>query len=188
MSVQQKKGAAVYDSNARSIGRRVLIASTLSLGAAMTLAPLAAGARSGDASAAARGGAWPTTAVARTARSISLNESGDLHLTSKRGFTLNEQGPASGTVTGTIYVRLQIVSTSRVTAEVSISPRGGSISGEATASYHRGSTTASFSGTLSISRGTGSYSDARGSGLSFSGTIQKSNDAIAVRVSGRVSE
>ncbi|HEY3828134.1 MAG TPA: hypothetical protein VGL57_02950 [Solirubrobacteraceae bacterium] len=125
---------------------------------------------------------------ARPARTISLNESGNLHLTSKRGFTLNEQGPASGTVTGTIYVHLRIVSTSRVSAEVSIAPHGGSISGDATASYHRGSATASFSGTLSISRGTGSYDNARGSGLSFSGTIQKSNDAIAVRVSGRVSE
>jgi len=85
-------------------------------------------------------------------------------------------------------VRLRIVSTSRVTAEVNISPHGGSIAGDATASYHRGGATASFSGSLSIDRGTGSYSDARGSGLSFSGTIQRSNDAIAVRVSGRVSE
>jgi hypothetical protein len=124
---------------------------------------------------------------ARAARTISLNESGQLHLTSKHGFTLYEQGPASGTAAGTIYVRLQIVSTSRVTAEVSISPRGGSISGDATASYRRGDATASFSGSLSISRGTGSYDDARGSGLSFSGTIERSNDAIAVHVSGRVS-
>jgi hypothetical protein len=126
--------------------------------------------------------------AARAAKTISLSESGELHLTSKHGFTLYEQGPASGTVAGTIYVRLQIVSTSRVTAEVSISPHGGSIAGEATASYHRGNATASFSGSLSISRGAGSYADARGSGLSFSGTIQRSNDAIAVRVSGKVSE
>jgi hypothetical protein len=179
----------MHDPAVRSIGRRLLLAGTLSFGTLLTLAPLAAGDRSGTSSAAAtRGGTQPTTVAARAARTISLNESGNLHLTSKHGFTLNEQGPASGTVTGTIYVHLQIVSTSRVTAEVSISPRGGSISGDATASYHRGSNTASFSGTLSISRGTGSYSNARGSGLSFSGTIQKSNDAIAVRVSGRVSE
>jgi hypothetical protein len=176
----------MYDSTVRSIGRRLLLAGTLSAGALLTLTPLAAGERSGNLSTAAPGGAQPT--VGRAARTISLNENGNLHLTSKHGFTLNEQGPASGTVTGTIYVHLQIVSTSRVTAEVSISPRGGSISGDATANYHRGSNTASFAGTLSINRGTGSYNNARGSGLSFSGTIQKSNDAIAVRVSGRVSE
>jgi hypothetical protein len=116
----------------------------------------------------------------------SLNETGRLHLTSKRGFTLNEQGPAAGTVTGTIYVRLRIVSTSRVSAEVSIAPHGGSISGIATASYRRGSSTASFSGSLSIASGTGRYAHAHGSGLSFSGTIQRSNDAINVHVAGTV--
>ena len=124
----------------------------------------------------------------RAARTISLDESGRLHLTSKHGFTLEEQGPASGSVTGTIYVRLRIVSTSRVTAEVSISPRGGSISGVASASYHRGSSSATFSGSLSITGGTGSYAHAHGSGLSFSGTIQRSNDAISAHVGGTVSE
>jgi hypothetical protein len=125
---------------------------------------------------------------ARAARTVSLEEVGKLRLTGKHGFTLDEQGPASGTLAGTIYVHLRIVSTSSVAAEVSISAHGCSISGDATATYHRGSSAASFSGSLSIGHGTGSCSAARGSGLSFGGTIQRSNDAIAVRVSGRVSE
>jgi hypothetical protein len=133
-------------------------------------------------------GATRPARPARAARTISLSESGNLHLTSRRGFTLDEQGIAAGTLAGTIYVHLRIVSTSSVTAEVSIVARGGSISGEASANYRRGNSTASFSGTLSIGRGTGSYGAARGSGLSFGGTIQRSNDAIAVRVSGKVSE
>ena len=114
-----------------------------------------------------------------------MDERGRLHMTSKHGFTLNEQGSASGTITGTIYVHLTVVSTNRVTAEVSIYPSGGSISGDGTANYLRGSTTADFSGSMSISRGTGSYDHAHGSGLSFSGTIQRSNDAVTVHVSGR---
>jgi hypothetical protein len=125
---------------------------------------------------------------AHAARAFTLNESGRLSLTGKHGFTLNERGAASGTVTGTIYVRLTIVSTNRVSAAVNIYPNGGSISGEGTASYQRGSTTASFSGSLSIDRGTGSYAHAHGSGLSFSGTIARSNDAVTVRVSGRVAD
>jgi hypothetical protein len=125
---------------------------------------------------------------AHATRTISLNETGKLHLVSKHGFTLNEQGKASGTVKGTISVRLKIVSTSRVTAEVTITPSSGSISGNGTASYHKGQTDAGFSGSLSINRGTGSYAHARGSGLSFSGTIARSNDAITVRVSGRLSD
>jgi hypothetical protein len=124
-------------------------------------------------------------AVASGARVISLNENGSLHLTSKQGFTLNEQGLASGTVRGTIYVHLSIVSSSRVTAELSIYPRGGSLTAHGSASYHKESKRARFSGTMSIERGTGSYAHARGSGLSFSGTIQRSNDAVTVHVAGR---
>lgn len=126
--------------------------------------------------------------VALAARTFSLNESGSLHATSKHNFTLNEQGSASGTITGAIYVHLTIVSTSRVSAEVNIYPRGGSITGYGTASYHRGSQTATFSGSASIGRGSGSYAHAHGSGLSFSGTIARSNDAITVHMSGRVSD
>jgi hypothetical protein len=125
---------------------------------------------------------------ASAARAISLNERANLHLTSKHGFTLNEQGTATGTLRGAIYVHLKIVSTKKVTAEVNIYPSaGGSISGFASAAYRRGGATGSFAGSLSITRGSGAYRHARGSGLSFSGTIAKSNDAIAVRVSGKAS-
>ena len=124
---------------------------------------------------------------AKAASIVSLHETGNLRLTSKHGFTLNEQGSATGTFSGTIHVRLTILSSSRVRAEVSISRSGGSISGEATAIYHRSSASASFSGSLSVNSGTGRYSHARGSGLSFGGTIQNSNDAIAVHLSGPIS-
>ncbi len=126
--------------------------------------------------------------AALAARAISLNESARLRLTSRHGFTLDEQGSASGSVSGPMYVHLTIVSTTRVVAEVNFYPRGGSISGKATASYKRGSSTASFSGTLSIARGTGSYAHVRGSGLSFSGTIRRSDEAIAVQVHGTASD
>jgi hypothetical protein len=126
---------------------------------------------------------------AHVARTVSLNETGHLHLTSKHNYTLNEQGTASGTAPGSIYVHLTAVSTSRVTAEINIYPHGGSLTGTGTASYHRMGSTAGFSGSMSIVRGTGSYAHAHGSGLSFSGTIaESSNDAIAVHVSGRVSD
>lgn len=124
-------------------------------------------------------------AVATDAKALSLNETGDLHLTSKHGFTLNEQGRASGTVGGMIYVHLSIVSSRRVTAELSIYPSGGSITAHGNASYHKEHTQARFAGSMSIERGTGSYAHAQGSGLSFSGTIERSNDAITVHVAGR---
>ena len=128
------------------------------------------------------------SAPAHEARVISLNESGALHLTSRHGFTLNEQGSATGTIAGTIYVHLRIVSSSRVTAEVNIYPRGGSISGNGTAGYRHEGATGSFSGSMSIDRGTGTYNHAQGSGLSFSGTIRRSDYAVTVHVRGRVSD
>ncbi|HEY2216332.1 MAG TPA: hypothetical protein VGH21_02480 [Solirubrobacteraceae bacterium] len=129
-----------------------------------------------------------SAAPARDARSVALNESGQLHLTSRHGFTLDERGTAYGSVSGSIFVHLTIVSTSRVVAEVNLYPPGGSISGQASASYHRGGSTASFAGTISIVKGTGRYAHARGSGLSFSGTIRRSDEAISVRVRGTVDE
>jgi hypothetical protein len=148
------------------------VAATVSLAASLasgTLAPSASQARA---------------AVARGARALSLNENGSLHLTSKHGFTLNEKGLASGTVRGTIYVHLSIVSSSRVTAELNIYPSGGSITAQGSASFHKERTRAIFSGSISIERGTGSYAHAHGSRLSFSGTIQRSNDAVTVHVAG----
>ena len=125
--------------------------------------------------------------AARAARTLSLSDTAHLHRTSHHGFTLNEEGSASGTIAGTIYIHLKIVSTNRVTAEVSIYPSGSSITGYATADYRPSGAVATFSGTMTIERGTGRYSGAHGTGLSFTGTVQRSNDAVTVHVSGGMS-
>ena len=125
--------------------------------------------------------------VARAAGTFSLSETGHLHLTSHHGFTLNEEGSASGTISGSIYIHLHVVSTNRVTAEVNIYPSGGSLTGSASASYHPAGAVATFNGTMRILGGTGRYSHARGSGLGFTGTIQRVNDAVTVHVTGRMS-
>jgi hypothetical protein len=157
----------------RGLIRLLAASASVSLTASLALGPLALS-------------TWQARAAAASgARVLSLNENGSLHLTSKQGFTLNEQGLASGTMRGTIYVHLSIVSSSRVTAELNIYPSGGSITAYGSASYHRERTSARFSGSMSIERGTGSYAHAGGSGLSFSGTIQRSNDAVTVHVAGR---
>jgi hypothetical protein len=124
---------------------------------------------------------------ASAARTLYLSESGRLHLTSHHGFTLNEQGSASGTIHGAIYIHLTVSSTNQVSAEVNIYPHGGSLTGYATASYHVHGATASFNGSMRVVRGTGSYSHAHGSGLGFSGTIQRTSDAVGVYLSGRMS-
>jgi hypothetical protein len=170
-----------------AVKRRPTNRRSLAILAALAGAPCAVAGLGGWTPATAAGNGVAGVGAARSARTISLNESAQLHLTSRHGFTLNEQGSASGSVSGTMYVHLTIVSTTRVVAEVNFYPRGGSISGKATASYRRGSSTASFAGTLSIAHGTGSYAHASGSGLSFSGTIRRSDEAIGVQVHGTAS-
>ncbi|HEY3667522.1 MAG TPA: hypothetical protein VGL19_16055 [Polyangiaceae bacterium] len=130
------------------------------------------------------GAAAPTASAART---VSLNESGRLHLTSKKGFTLNEQGSGSGTITGTIYIHLHLTSTNKVTAEVSIYPSGGSLSGNGSATYRVEGGYAVFAGTLAITRGSGKYAHAHASALRFTGQIQRRNDAVSVQLSGPLS-
>lgn len=151
-----------------------LAAGLLALGASLALVPAAAGV------------AHRAQPMASAASAKQLDETGTLRLTSKHGFTLNEKGSAHGTVTGTIYVHLTIVSSSRVTAEVNIYPHGGSLSGQASAAYSRGTSMAEFDGTISLGHGSGRYAGTHGTGLSFTGTIQKSNDAIVVHVRGTV--
>jgi hypothetical protein len=124
---------------------------------------------------------------ARAAKTISLSETGRLHRTSHSGLKLNEQGTTSGTIKGTMYIHLDVVSPNRVTAEVNIYPSGGSLTGTGSADYRVNGGTASFNGTLSIDRGSGSYAGAHGSGLSFSGTIQRLSGAVTVHLSGKMS-
>ena len=145
--------------------------------------------RPGAPSSARATGSGSRLAFARAARTVSLNETGRLHLTSKHNFTLNETGSATGTAAGTIHVHLTAVSTSRVIAQINIYSGSGSISGHGAGSYRRLGATAEFSGTMSIDRGTGGFARIHGTGLSFSGTIAESHgDAITVHVSGRVSD
>ncbi len=161
--------------------RRGRARALLAIGAVASLAGVVA---VGAVGAGASSAAGP---VAGAARTLSLHESGRLHLTSHSGLTLNEQGSATGTIRGTIYIHLDVASQTHVTAEVNIYPSGGSLSGHGSANYEVGGSYASFSGTLSISRGTGTYSHAHASNLRFTGSIKRVNDATTVEVSGPLS-
>jgi hypothetical protein len=162
-------------------GERAITARTLATAAFIPALASAFGGQVAPVSAAS------SPAAAKLARTVSLRESGRLRLTSKKGFTLNERGTASGTISGTIYIHLHLTSDTRVTAEVNIYPRGGSLTGSGSASYHVVGGYAAFAGTLSITRGSGKYAHARASGLRFTGTIQRRDDSVAVQLSGHMS-
>lgn len=133
------------------------------------------------------GAAGAASPHAKAARTLNLNETATLSESNHHGVVLKEEGNAKGTLTGKIFLQLNVTSTRSVTAQVQVYPKGGSLSGTAKANYTNQGSVASFSGTLSITKGTGTYSKAKGSGLSFSGTIKRSNDAVTVRVTGKMS-
>jgi hypothetical protein len=133
------------------------------------------------------GAAGAARSTATAARTITLNDTGHLRETSHRNFYLNFSGQASGSVSGTLYLHLHVLGLNRFTAELSVYPHGSSISGTASGSYRNTGPTATFSGTLSVSRGTGGYSHAHGSGIGFNGSIQRSGGATTVHVNGRLS-
>ena len=124
--------------------------------------------------------------TAHAARSVNLAESARLHRTSSSGVHLNEQGRASGTITGAMYIHLK-VSANHVSAEVSIYPHRGSLTAVGSASYHVNGGFAPFSGTITVVRGSGTYAHAHSGRLRFTGSIQRSNDAVTVQLSGRLS-
>ncbi len=159
-------------SRPRASARLRISSAALALGAVATATVFGAG---------AAGAASPH---ARAAHSVDLNDSASLHLQNKHGIELKEGGTAKGNLGGPLYLQLKVTSTRSVSAEVQVYPKGGSISGSAKAAYHVSGSTATFSGTMDITKGSGTYSKAKASALKFSGTIQRSNDAVTVRVSG----
>ncbi|HEV7938106.1 MAG TPA: hypothetical protein VGP18_08805 [Solirubrobacteraceae bacterium] len=164
-----------HSSRKRKSARTRISTAALALGVAATAAAVGT---------AGAGAAAPHAIAART---LSLNDSASLHLENKHGLVLKEGGTAKGSLGGLLYLQLDVTSTRSVTAEVQVYPKGGSISGDAKASYHVNGSTASFSGTMTITKGSGTYSKAKASALSFSGTIERSNDAVTVHVSGPIS-
>ncbi len=134
------------------------------------------------------GVAGATGPAAKAARTFGLNDSANLRLSNHKGVELKEQGNAKGDLPGQIYIQLRVASSRYVTAKIQVYPSGGSINATASASYRVvTSSNASFSGTLNITGGSGRYSKAKGSHLSFSGSIHRPSDSVSVHVSGNMS-
>ncbi len=144
-------------------------------------------ARAGAVALLAGAGLLAPVAVAQAAGPLALKETGSLKRVGKaKGFDLTEQGAASGSIKGSIHLELKVVSTDKVTASVSVYPKGGALFGSGSASYHVHGGYAMFSGTLSIKGGSGGWKGAHASNLKFSGRIQRSNDNVTVNLSGKL--
>jgi hypothetical protein len=119
------------------------------------------------------------------AKRINLVENVNLKLISEEGATLVERGQAAGTYNAPVTATFTI-HPKAVTATVTVYPHGGSITGVAQTNYVVQNSTGYFGGTLTITRGTGSFKGASGKSLGISGTINRYSFAINVKAHGEV--
>lgn len=146
------------------------------------------GSGTAGAQAAARVADAAGTPVGTAARTANLSEKARLRFISERGSTLVERGYAYGTYNAPIVAYLTIHSKS-VTAQVTIYPRGGTISGSADANYKIVKNLGYFGGSFELGHGTGRYShvvEARRKPLGISGLINRENFEVEVKASGEV--
>lgn len=119
--------------------------------------------------------------IVEASRTLSVDDTGHLHLVKAVGSVLMEEGAAAGTLPGEAKVRMTVSST--VTASFSIAARAGTISGHGRATLHSSGRYASFGGSLSVTGGSGRYAHARGSGRLY-GVIDRRTDALTVQTIG----
>lgn len=124
----------------------------------------------------------PPSPRARPARTLVANDEGHLKKKRESGPNLLEEGPATGTLPGWVRVNFNIGAT--IKASFVLYPRsGGSISGKGEGALHSTKRYASFGGHMWVTKGTGRYSHAHGSG-GFYGVVDRENLALTVQTRG----
>src|SRR5829696_1956803 len=118
------------------------------------------------------GSAAPGASAAKR-KTITVNQSADLHLDRKKGNILRESGTATGTLPGKVSARFDVSDISRVTGTVTFKPySGGTITATVIGYPQSLGNVAKFTGGLSIKNGTGRYVNATGGGT-FSGSVNR---------------
>jgi hypothetical protein len=118
---------------------------------------------------------------AHGARVLKATDTAHLHYVRSSGSLLLDEGKATGTLPGSMRVRLNLGTT--FTGTFTIYASGGSIEGHGSATPHGSGTYESFSGTLTVTGGTGRYAHAHGRGGLY-GTFDRDNYALVIETTG----
>lgn len=120
-------------------------------------------------------------ALAQPTRSLSARDEAHLSYVSASGSTLYETGRATGTLPGSMRVHMRIAAT--FSGSFTIYAAGGSIAGHGNATPHGVGVYESFSGSLTLSGGSGRYRHAHGTARLY-GTFDRNNYALLVQTQG----
>lgn len=124
---------------------------------------------------------------ARATRTLTVKDEGNLHLVKSSGSTLIDEGPAHGTIAGKVRIQFVYNGNPTVSSQITIYGHSGTIQAHASGRLSSPTSPApSFSGTLTIAGGTGSYAHAHGSGKLY-GVFYRRSYAITVQTQGTLS-
>jgi hypothetical protein len=115
----------------------------------------------------------------------SVNETANLHLLRRKGLTFIQQGPVEGTNPGQMLLAVTPGGPG-ATATFTVTLPDGTIRGTGAARLTPAGSTLRFTGTATITGGTGTYKHASGHNLSYSGTSAADGSSTTVRLRGNV--
>jgi phage baseplate assembly protein gpV len=118
------------------------------------------------------------------AKTVQFTENASLHLTGSSGALLVEAGTARGTYNCAVTARFKINSTSRISGTFTVYPKGGSITGTASGRIVVAGRIAYYGGTMTISKGSGSFAHVHPTTIGVSGTIDRRTYALTVKTNG----
>jgi hypothetical protein len=128
----------------------------------------------------------PASTVEAGPPAHSIAESATLQLVSKQGLRAYvHEGAVQGTLNGQMHLETKLGGAG-VVATFTVTLPDGTLIGRGSASLTLADSQARFSGTATITGGTGAYDGATGSGLKFKGAVASDASTCSVRMSGSV--
>jgi hypothetical protein len=124
--------------------------------------------------------------VAAAARDLMLRETGNLHLVSHHREQIVETGRGTGTLRGSITVKLTLAFSHANVTFTAYPSNGGTVVGYGEGTLYAGGKTARFTGSATINGGSGRYAHASGRNIRIEGTLQRHTFGLYVKVEGKM--
>ena len=115
-----------------------------------------------------------------------LRETGNLHLVSHHHEQIVETGRGTGTLSGSITVKLTLAFSHASATFTAYPSNGGTVVGDGEGTIYAGGNNAHFTGSATITGGSGRYAHASGRNIRLEGTLQRHTFALYMKVEGKI--